>query len=77
MLCIEHLISSAYRAIEQHWTFEHWEEQTSTQENLKCVHASAREIWTIAQYFYFSIKPCIEYDKEDEMIKQYGYKLED
>lgn len=77
MLCIEHLISSAYHAIEKHWTYEHWLEQTSTQDNLKCVHTTAREVWLIAQYVYFSIKPFIEWDKEDELIKQYGYKLED
>ena len=77
MLCIEHLISSAYHAIDEHWTYEHWLEQTSTQENLICVCAQAHEIWAMAQYVYFSIKPCIEWDKEDEMIKKYGYKLED
>lgn len=77
MLCIEHLVSSAYKAIEKHWTYEHWLEQTSTQENLKCVKALPHEVWAIAQYVYFSVKPCIEWDKEDEMIKKYGYKLED
>ena len=77
MLCVEHLISSAYHAIDEHCTYEHWLEQISTQENLICVCAQANEIWTIAQYVYFSIKPCIEWDKEDEMIKKYGYKLEE
>jgi hypothetical protein len=77
MLCIEHLISSAYHAIDDHWSYEHWLEQTSTQDNLECVCAKPHEIWAIAQYVYFSIKPYIEWDKEDEMIKQYGYKLED
>lgn len=76
MLCIEHLINSAYYAIDRHWTYEHWLEQTSTQENLICVCSQANEIWAMAQYVYFSIKPCIEWDKEDEMIKKYGYKLE-
>lgn len=77
MLCIEHLISSAYHAIEKHQTFEQWENEIFTQDNLKCVHATAREVWLIAQYVYFSIKPFIEWDKEDEMIKKYGHKLED
>ena len=76
MLCIEHLISSAYHAIDNHWSYEHWFEQTSTQDNLEFVCAKPHEIWAIAQYFYFSIKPSIEWDKEDEMIKQYRYKLE-
>ena len=76
MFCIEHLISSAYKSIEKHWTYEYWLEQTSTQENLICVCAQANEIWAMAQYVYFSIKPCIECDKEDEMIKKYGYRLE-
>ena len=44
MLCIEHLVSSAYKAIEKHWTYEHWLEQTSTQENLKCVKALPHEV---------------------------------
>lgn len=77
MLCIEHLISSAYHAIDEHQTFEQWKDEIWTQDNLPYVWATAQEVWTIAQYFYFSIKPCIEWDKEDEMIKKYGYKLED
>ena len=77
MLCIEHLISSAYKAIEKHETYEYWLKQTATQENLESVYATAQEVWAMAQYIYFSIKPCIEWDKEDEMIKKYGYKLEE
>ena len=77
MLCIEHLISSAYHAIEKNQTFEQWRGEISTQKNLEHVYATAGEVWTVAQYVYFSIKPCIEWDKEDEMIKKYGYKLED
>lgn len=48
MLCVEHLISSAYHAIDKHWTYEHWLEQMSTQENLICVYAQANEIWAMA-----------------------------
>ena len=77
MLCIEHLIDSAYHAIDKHQTFEQWRNKLYTQANLAHVYATAREIWDIAQYIYFSIKPCIEWDKEDEMIKKYGYRLED
>lgn len=77
MLCIEHLISGAYHAIEKHQTFEQWRNEIYTQDNLSYVYATSREIWEIAQYVYFSIKPCIEQDKEDEMIKKYGYKLEE
>jgi hypothetical protein len=77
MLCIEHLISDAYHAIEKHQTFEQWRDEIYTQDNLPYVYATAREIWDMAQYVYFSIKPCIEWDKEDEMIKKYGYKLEE
>lgn len=77
MLCIEHLISSAYNAIEKHQTFEKWRDEICTQNNLAYVYATALEVWTMAQYVYFSIKPCIEWDKEDEMIKKYGYKLEE
>ena len=77
MLCIEHLISSAYHAIDEHQTFEQWRNEIYIQDNLKRVAATAHEIWAMAQYVYFSIKPFIEWDKEDEMIKKYGYKLED
>ena len=73
---LEHLIEGAIIAIEEHIGFDNWTHKASTLANHSQVRAPLEEIWEIADYIYYTYRPYIEYKKEEELIEEYGYRVE-
>ena len=81
MTTSEHLIENAICFIEKHNNdencYENFMGNKLIQEQAKFVGISMEDIWLIAQYVYYTYIPYIRNKVEDEMIKRYGYEVED
>lgn len=75
MTNIEHLIESAIFTLEVKETYEKWSNRWITSQNLQGCAAKPQEIWEIANWVYYVYKPYIESEKEEELVKDYGYEL--
>lgn len=75
----EHLIENAIGFIEEHKEncYENFMENKLIQEQAKFVGISMRDIWLMAQYVYYTYIPYIRRKVENEIIKRYGYEVEE
>lgn len=73
----EHLIENAVCCLEKNESFEMFSSRKYNVEMAEMQHIDLMDVWMMAQYVVYTLKSHWSWQKEDEMIERYGYKLED
>ena len=72
----EHLIENAVCCIERNEEFEEFASQIHNIEMAEMQHIDLRDVWSMAIHVVYTLKQHWLWEKEDEMVAAYGYKLE-
>jgi hypothetical protein len=73
----EHLIENAVCCLERNEEFEEFASRKHNIEMAEMQHIDLRDVWGMAIHVVYTLKPHWLWQKEDEMVAAYGYKLED
>ena len=73
----EHLIENAICCLERNESFEVFSSQKFNIDMAEMQKINLRDVWDMANYVVYGLKPFWLWQKEDEMVAAYGYELED
>lgn len=73
----EHLIENAVYCLERGEEFEEFALRKYNIEMAETQHIDLRDVWSMAIYVVYTLKPHWLWKKEDEMVAAYGYRLEE
>ena len=72
---IEHLIENAIGCIEEKKSYDDFISADVNKRMLKLVKSPPQEIWYMAIYVYYTYRPSVIWETEDELEKRYGYRV--
>ena len=73
----EHLIENAICCLERNESFEIFSSQQHNIDMAEMQKINLEDVWLMAIHVVYTLKQHWLWQKEDEMVAAYGYKLED
>lgn len=77
MTISEHLIENAIERLEMGYDYDDFMASKLLKEQAKQVGISMTDLWYMAQYIYYTYIPIIEGQIKEEMVKKYGFDIDE